>query len=61
MHFLIPFLNNYRQDSVILAFIIILTILFLILKILELYAELPQKVRPIIYSSTYIVNMFFTF
>jgi len=44
-----------------LAFIIILIIVFGILKILELYAELPQKIMPVIYSITYIVNMFFKF
>jgi len=40
------FLNNWREESLFIAFIIILIILFRILKILELYAELPQKIMP---------------
>jgi len=40
------FLNNWWLESLFLAFIIILSILFLILKILEPYAELPQKIMP---------------
>jgi hypothetical protein len=40
------FLNNWWQESLFLAFIIILMILFWILKILELYAELPQRIMP---------------
>ena len=39
-------LNNWRQESLFLAFIITLIILLWILKILELYAELPQKIKP---------------
>ena len=60
MNFWIRFLKNWRQDSLFLALIIIRIILFWILKILDLYAELPQKITPIIYNITYIVNMFFT-
>jgi len=40
------FLNNWWQKSLFLAFIIILIILFWISKILDLYAELPQKIMP---------------
>jgi len=36
------FLNNWEQES----FIMILIILVWILKISELYAELPQKIMP---------------
>ena len=60
MNFWIRFLKNWQQDSLFLAFIIILIILFWILKTLELYAELSQKNMQIIFSITYIVNMFFT-
>jgi len=38
------FLDNWRQRSPFLAFTIILIILVWILKILELYEELPQKI-----------------
>jgi len=61
MNFWIWFLNNWRQDSLFLAFIIILIILYWIYKILELYAELPQKIMPFIYGITNIVNKFFKF
>ena len=44
MNFWIRFLNNWWQESLSLAFIINLIILFWILKILELYAELPRKI-----------------
>ena len=40
------FFNNWRQESLFLAFIIILIFLFWVLKILELYAELPHKIMP---------------
>ena len=40
------FLNNWQQESLFLALIIIQIIFFLILKILELYAGLPQKIMP---------------
>jgi len=40
------FLKNWWQESLFLAFTIILIIPFWILKILELYSELPQKIMP---------------
>ena len=40
------FLNNWQLESLFLAFIIILISIFWILKILELYVELPQKIMP---------------
>jgi len=61
MIFWIPFLINWRQDSLIVSFINILIILFRILKILHLYVKVPQKIMPIIYSTTYIVNVFYKF
>jgi hypothetical protein len=39
-------LNNGRQESLFRAFIIILTIRFLILKIWLLWVELPQNIIP---------------
>ena len=39
-------LNNWQLESLFFAFKIILIIIFLILKILVLYAELPQKIMP---------------
>jgi len=61
MIFRIQFLINWRQDSLFVALINILIILFWILKILVLYIEVPQKIMPIIYSNPYIVNAFFKY
>ena len=43
---IVKFLNNWQQEPLFLAFIIILIIFFWISKIIELYAELPQKIMP---------------
>jgi hypothetical protein len=45
VEFLVSYINCW-QESLFLTFIIILIILSWILKILDLYVELPQKIMP---------------